>query len=192
MLRVIAGELGGRRLWAPSGLRTRPTAERVREALFSILGPPPAAACTLDLYAGSGALGIEALSRGAARAVFVEHDAAACRTLAKNLRSLALAERAAIVPRPVRQALPQLVQAGPFQWIFADPPYKSDEPAWLLAALRRLSLLAEGGRLIVERAASDADELLGALSADAGLELIDRRRYGDTALLFFAAAGEAP
>ena len=96
MLRIIAGELGGRRLRTPAGRLTRPTADRVREALFNILGPPPEGAAVLDLYAGSGALGIESLSRGAAHATFVEQDAQVCRTIATNLRELGLAERATV------------------------------------------------------------------------------------------------
>lgn len=193
MLRVIAGELGGRRLRTPAGRLTRPTADRVREALFNILGPPPAGAAVLDLYAGTGALGIESLSRGAAHATFVEQDPQVCQTIALNLRELGLAERATLLGRPVRAALGQLAAAstGPFHWIFADPPYAnsgtSGELPWLLDLLGRSSLLAADGLLIVERAARDADAFASALAAHAGLALHDRRRYGDTALLFLTA-----
>lgn len=191
MIRVIAGELGGRRLHTPSGMRTRPTAERVREALFNILGPPPAGAMVLDLYAGSGALGIEALSRGAARAVFVEQDAGALQTLKKNLRTLSLEKRAILLPRPVRSALPLLLAHAPFQWVFADPPYKSEELPFLLDRFATAALLAPHGLFIVERAARDADSLAESLLSPSCLKLCDRRQYGDTALLFYRSAGEA-
>lgn len=200
MLRIIAGELGGRRLRTPAGRLTRPTADRVREALFNILGPPPEGAAVLDLYAGSGALGIESLSRGAAHATFVEQDAQVCRTIAVNLRELGLAERATVLGRPVRPALGQLAArapAAPFQWIFADPPYAnsgtSGELPWLLDLIGRSALLAPDGLLIVERATRDADAFASALAATPGLALHDRRRYGDTALLFLTATahGEA-
>jgi len=191
MLRIIAGELGGRRLRAPTGLRTRPTADRVREALFNILGPPPDGAWVLDLYAGSGALGIEALSRGAAHAVFIDADARACRQISDNLRSLGLASRGTVLCGRVLSLLPQLASRplAPFSWVFADPPYASDEPAQLVLQLARGSRLAEDAVLVFERAARDADALAQVADLPALqplLTLTDRRRYGDTALLFFA------
>jgi 16S rRNA (guanine966-N2)-methyltransferase len=199
MLRIIAGELGGRRLRAPGGMGTRPTSERVREALFSILtsaaeGAPFDGATVLDLYAGSGALGIEALSRGAAHATFVEQDAVACRTLRENLRGLGLDGRAQVVQRPVRAGLPQVLSHGPFHFIFADPPYASDELPWLLETLARARALAPRGCLVVERASRDADALADATPDEpAALVLADRRRYGDTALLFYhPSAGGDP
>src|ERR1700712_4417172 len=97
MLRVISGEHGGRRLRTPAGLRTRPTADRVRQALFNILLPPPPGSVVLDLYAGTGALGIEALSRGAARAVFVDQSRAAVDAVEANLQATGLGDRARVV-----------------------------------------------------------------------------------------------
>ena len=117
-MRIVAGEYGGRRLHAPRGTRTRPTADRVREALFSMLGDVSGAR-VLDLYAGSGALGIEALSRGAASAVFVERDARAAATITRNLDALGAD---AEVRR--QDALRFLASgAGPFDLVFCDPPY---------------------------------------------------------------------
>jgi 16S rRNA (guanine(966)-N(2))-methyltransferase RsmD len=111
-MRVIAGELGGRVLKAPAGNRTRPTADRVREALFSVLGDVHG--CNvLDLYAGTGALGIEALSRGASRAVFVENASDAIRCLRNNLSTLGLANRSVLVCRPVERARDELVKMAP-------------------------------------------------------------------------------
>lgn len=198
MLRIIAGELGGRRLRTPNGMRTRPTSERVREALFSILessGVTLAGATVLDLYAGSGALGIEALSRGATRALFVEQDPVAGRTLADNLREMKLTcgpgGRAQLVSRPVRSALPQLAQQGPFRVIFADPPYASAELPWLLETLSTAAALPADGCLVVERASRDADELVRDAEQNpaSSLRLHDRRRYGDTSLLFYRPVG---
>ena len=191
MLRVIAGELGGRRLRAPAGLGTRPTADRVRDALFNILGPPPDGAQVLDLYAGSGALGIEALSRGADHALFVDSDARVCRQIRDNLHSLGLACRSTVCCGPVLSLLPQLASKGraPFSWVFADPPYASEEPARLLMQLARGPLLSDDAVLVFERAARDADALAQAVEQPAlqsQLQLVDRRRYGDTALLFFS------
>jgi len=196
MLRVIAGEHRGRRLRAPAGLHTRPTADRVRQALFNILPPPPPGSVALDLYAGSGALGIEALSRGAAAAVFVDDDVAACAVLRDNLRALGLGARAVVLAQRVERVLPRLLQRGlvpggaapPFSYVFADPPYK-DVPSAVPALLRfffahQAALLGPDGVLVVEH--DRRTELTG------DLPRIDVRRYGDTALSFFAAPGAEP
>ncbi len=197
MLRVIAGEHGGRRLRAPAGLATRPTADRVRQALFNILPPPPPGSVVLDLYAGSGALGIEALSRGAAAAVFVDSDAAACRVLRDNLQQLGLLRRAVVLAQPVERVLPRFLDrtlgqalgvvaaAPPYSYVFADPPNK--DAASALPELLRFfaahaaALLGREGILVAEHDRRDA------LCAPLSFPCIDVRRYGDTALAFFAA-----
>jgi len=174
-VRVIAGSLGGRRLKAPHGRLTRPTADRVKEALFAMLGPIEGAR-VLDLYAGSGALGIEALSRGAARAVFVERDARALRALKDNLAALGLAVAGAEVRRA--DALAALAQAAErterYELILIDPPYLN--AAELGGALSQMlpSLLAPGGRVVVE---SDRREPL-----ELALPVVRARRYGDTSI----------
>lgn len=174
-MRVIAGELGGRRLQAPSGRTTRPTSDRVREALFAMLGELSGAS-VLDLFAGSGGLGIEALSRGAAEAVFVERDALALRTLRANLDSLGLAPPRARVRRS--EALAALRSARRLQetydLIFIDPPYGQarDWGPELSAILP--PLLGPAARVVVE---SDRRAPL-ALE----LELERERRYGDTSI----------
>src|SRR6476646_2543843 len=124
-MRVIAGRLGGRRLKAPAGRRTRPTSERVREALFAML-EDVAGAHVLDLFAGSGALGIEALSRGAAGAVFVERDAGALRALGDNLAALGLAPPVAVVRRAdaVRAVEKARAAQEKYDLVFIDPPYE--------------------------------------------------------------------
>ena len=178
-MRVIAGTLGGRQLRAPRGDATRPTSDRVREALFSVLGDV-GGAVVLDLYAGTGALGIEALSRGAARAVFVESARAALRSLRENLASLGLADFARVFGAPAARVLGEAARLGPFHLVLADPPYAEAERA--LALLERLAempeALAPGARLVLEHASRDRPT---------ASRLLPRARkvYGDTALSFF-------
>jgi 16S rRNA (guanine966-N2)-methyltransferase len=172
-VRVVAGEFKGRRLRAPRGMRTRPTADRVREAVFSMLGDV-AGARVLDLYAGSGALGIEALSRGAASAVFVESDPRAVAAIRENLRSLGLDE-------PVRRqdALRFLARAeGRFDLVFCDPPYDSVPRVAGPLSERLPAVLAEGARMVTESDKRTPLELPFALLAD--------RTYGDTRIAIHA------
>lgn len=172
-MRVVAGRLGGRRLNAPPGRATRPTSDRVREALFSILGDV-AGLRVLDLFAGSGALGIEALSRGAAHATFVERAAPAARTLAANLAALGLAGPEAELRRGDALAFLRNARgsAAPYDLLFLDPPYRHAAALapGLAAALGGVA--APGARLVAE---SDRRAPL-----DLGLPLRDERRYGDT------------
>ncbi|WP_434043837.1 MULTISPECIES: 16S rRNA (guanine(966)-N(2))-methyltransferase RsmD [Sorangium] len=180
-MRVIAGRLGGRRLAAPRGEGTRPTADRVREALFSSLGDVTGA-LVCDLYAGTGALGIEALSRGARRAVFVENGRPALATLRENLAALDLEEAARVVPLPVERALDLLRDEGPFDLALLDPPYAALARAAAAAARLAgpLGLLAPAGRLVLEHARRDPSPEI------AGLTCAAVRTYGDTAVSFYA------
>ncbi len=179
-MRVIAGRYGGRRLKAPRGRGTRPTSDRVRESLFSMLGSVEGAQ-VLDLFAGTGALGIEALSRGASSAVFVERDAAALDALRANLETLDLHEPEAEVRRA--DALGALRTARErretYDLLFVDPPY-GDAQAWAgkLSALLP-PLLAPAGRVVVE---SDRRMplVLEVEEERLGVEL--ERRYGDTSI----------
>jgi len=186
-MRVIAGELRGRRLQAPPGRDTRPTSDRVREAVFALLGDVRGAR-VLDLFAGTGALGIEALSRGAHSAVFVEHDADAARVLAANLAALGIADDAVQVRRC--DALDALRDASArqetYDLVFIDPPYARARPTSQAPATPaaerwgpRLSanlpaLLSPGARVVVE---SDRRAPL-----ELALALERSRRYGDTAI----------
>src|SRR5882724_5521373 len=138
-MRVIAGRLGGRALKAPAGDATRPTGARVKEALFSILGDMSALS-VLDLYAGSGALGIEAVSRGAGSVVFVESARPALACLRENLTKLGLESVASVLPLRVESALPRLRKYGPFGLVLCDPPWRDAETARL-----QLLTLAEAG-----------------------------------------------
>ncbi|MCG5055610.1 MAG: 16S rRNA (guanine(966)-N(2))-methyltransferase RsmD [Myxococcales bacterium] len=178
-MRLTGGLDRGRKLKAPRGLKTRPTASKVREAVFNILGPPPNGD-VLDLFAGTGSLGIEALSRGAASAVFVERDSRALAALRKNLAELGLQQRAAVVGRDVLQALASLASEGRrFAWVFVDPPYAAGEVEHVLRALGCHGLAA-GGVVIVEH-----DKRSVPPDESGGLILTDRRYYGDTGLSFY-------
>jgi 16S rRNA (guanine966-N2)-methyltransferase len=181
VLRVIAGDLRGRRLQAPPGLSTRPTADRVRESLFDLLGDIPEGARVLDVFAGSGALGIEALSRGARHAVFVEKSPTALRVLRENLAALALGDRATVVPGDAFVASP--AARGPFELMLADPPYAAGLEARLVEALG--PRLTGGGVLALEHAAeSQAPE------ASEGLAIWKARRYGGTSLTLYVRVAE--
>jgi len=171
-MRVVGGELGGRTLRAPRGRATRPTSERAREAIFSILADVSENR-VLDLFAGSGALGIEALSRGAARATFVDSAPAAVAAIEHNLTVLGVSERARVVAADVGVALRAAARgADKYDLVFIDPPYAL---AGGLAALLDAALppvLAEGARVLTE---SDRREPLAL-----GLPCSGERRYGDT------------
>jgi 16S rRNA (guanine966-N2)-methyltransferase len=172
-VRVVAGEFRGRRLAAPRGARTRPTADRVREALFSMLGDVSGAG-VLDLYAGSGALGIEALSRGAESAVFVERDARAAAVIERNLASLGLDQR--VVTQDVKRFL---VRAeGMFDLVFCDPPYDSASGLAGPLAEHLPALTPEGARIVTESDKRTPLEL--------PFPLLRERTYGDTRIAIHA------
>lgn len=174
-LRVIAGELRGRRLATVPGLKTRPTADRTRESVFNILGPTLVGAHVLDLFAGTGAYGIEALSRGAAAAWFVEIGREALEVLSANVTALGLAEQTRIVRWDAARNLNCLRDREPkFDLAFLDPPYRKGLVAPALAHLHAAGCLAAGARLVVEHAAEDTlPELEGQ-----DFRLTDQRRYG--------------
>jgi 16S rRNA (guanine(966)-N(2))-methyltransferase RsmD len=186
-MRVIAGEMKGRKLSAPVGLEVRPTSDKVKGALFNILGPAIVGASFLDLYAGTGAIGIESLSRGAARVVFVEEQVEPRRCIQKNLAMGNWGLRA----RVVGQRAERFVKAGgeAFDFIFIDPPYQSDEIEVilpLLAAGDMISPVSDAvertrtGQVIVEHFHK---KLLP--ETVAGLKRFRSDRYGDTILSFY-------
>ena len=170
-MRVVAGRFGGRRLSAPPGRATRPTSDRVREALFSILGPLGGAR-VVDLYAGSGALGIEALSRGAASAVFVERDPRAAAVLRANLDALGV--EAQLRRAGVLVALREARERGEtYDLALCDPPYRLAPELGRSLGEALVPVLAQDARVVTE-----SDRRMP-LSLDL-LPLTDERRYGDT------------
>jgi 16S rRNA (guanine(966)-N(2))-methyltransferase RsmD len=185
-MRIIGGRVGGRTLKAPKGASTRPTSDKVRQAIFNILvarGDPPAR--VLDLYAGSGALGLEALSRGAGAALFVEADGDVCDLVHANADALGL--RADVKCSPVVRWLVKEA-GGAFGWIFLDPPYGSHETGELEKALELIAdkrLLDAGGILVAEYEWRHAPE-----DRYGPLALFDRRRYGQTAVSFYRREDE--
>jgi len=172
-VRVVAGRFGGRRLAAPPGRGTRPTSDRVREALFSTLGALDGER-VLDLYAGSGALAIEALSRGAGSALLVERDPRAVAVIRANLAALGLAEpEARVHAGQARAALRNASdRADTYDLVFLDPPYRSAPELGRELSAALGPLLAAGGRVVTE---SDRRAPLPLL-----LPLTHERRYGDT------------
>jgi 16S rRNA (guanine966-N2)-methyltransferase len=175
--------MGGRKLQAPKGMDTRPTPDRVREALFSMLLPHLPGARVLDLYAGSGALGIEALSRGAAHVTFVEQARAALTALQANLLALGLADASAVIPAPVARALGGRLGRVQFDIILMDPPYALDLVPQTLRSVIEGALLAPGGRVVAEHAGKSPSP-----AAPPPLQCIDLRRYGDVAVSVYSGA----
>ena len=177
-MRVIAGVYGGRRLRAPAGMDTRPTSDRVREALFSILGERVLGARVLDLFAGTGALGLEALSRGAAEATFVDSDAAAIAVVKRNLDDLGL--DGSVQRRDALAFLRDAARAQrQYDLVFLDPPYRGAGVLGPKLADTLPSVLVPGGMVVAE---SDRREPIDLQP----LTMLDERRYGDTLIRLHA------
>jgi len=179
-MRIIAGRLRGRALVAPRGAHTRPTTDRVREALFSILGPLEGRR-VVDCYAGTGALGLEAVSRGATHAVLVENDVAARRAIARNVESLGLEEEVTLLGAPLERCRVRLAALAPFDLVLADPPW----PIAALAAVRVAALFSElvaaRGMVVLGHRAKEPVEL----PSESVFELGERRHWGDSGLSFY-------
>ena len=178
MARVIAGEAGGRRLAVPDGRNTRPTSDRAREGLFATivsLTGSLTGARVLDLYAGSGAVGLEALSRGAEHVLLVESGARAARVIRANIAAIGLPGAEMVTDRTER-VLARRPDHGRYDVVFADPPYAlaGDEVSAMLQALETKGWLAPGALVIVERATRS-----GPVSWPAGIEPDRARRYGE-------------
>lgn len=186
-MRITGGEARGRRLKSPRG-GVRPTHSRVRESLFDIWAPRVQGARFADLFAGVGAVGIEALSRGAANVLFVEASAAAARTIRDNLASLGLSERGAVVRGDVLRVLRRLgVEGSRFGLVFLDPPYaREDLGERTLRALDEAGLLEPGGAVAWQHPRRQQPP--GRVGR---LALVDARRFGETTLSFYACEEEA-
>jgi 16S rRNA (guanine966-N2)-methyltransferase len=179
-LRVISGKWKGKRLSSVKGLNLRPTSDRVKEAIFDILQDHIAGQQVLDLFAGTGALGIEALSRGAKRAVFVEESPRSLMALRKNIEGCQAKDQAQVLPREVTHGIKILeAQGESFQLIFLDPPYQKGLANKALKVLAGSSIVSPDTLIIVEH--SSNEELLSIPR----LQRVDARKYGNTLVSFW-------
>ena len=182
-MRIVAGEFRGRQIVAPAGRETRPTTDRVRESLFNKLEHGDGGLQgrrVLDLFAGSGALGLEALSRGAHFALFVDTDAKARGAIRENIEALSLTGRTRLFRRDAYDLGPKPANVGdPFDLVFMDPPYADENLDRVLHTLLAGGWIAEGAYLVVERGSNNTP-----FKSD-DVQLLDQRRYGDCYLFFY-------
>jgi len=182
-LTITGGTLRSRRVPTPPGRAVRPTPARVKEALFSILGSRVHDAHVLDLYAGSGALGFESLSRGAAHVTFVEKHRATAAALRTAARDLGVAEHVDVIPAPAERAAHALT--GRYDLVFADPPYANDYPATAFATLRDRRAIDERTTVVYEHSSREP------APADPAMRVERTERYGEVVLEFMRPLEEA-
>ena len=180
-MRIVGGEARGRALRAVPGKSTRPTADRVRQSLFDVLGQRMDGLAVLDLYAGTDALALEALSRGAGRAFLVEKDERAFEVMFQNVEELGFSGRCTLLREEVSKELPRL-RGQQFDLIFSDPPYRLHAAQSTIADLSANNLVARRGRVVLEM--GKREEMP---ACPAGLAIIDERRYGDTRIVVLRA-----
>lgn len=181
-MRVISGERRGKKLVTLEGLTTRPTLDRVKEALFNIIQFKIQNAEILDLFAGSGSLGIETLSRGAKQVVFCDNSNDAIKIIEKNVELTNYKEKSIIINKNYKEALKQISNLNKkFDIIFLDPPYKSEFAEKALEKLIQLDLIADDGIVIVE---TDDKNKKDTLSLNKEIEIYDERKYGSVTLIF--------
>jgi len=179
-LRVISGSLRGKKLHAVRGMKVRPTADRLRESIFNIISSRVHEAVVLDLFAGTGALGIEAISRGAESAVFIDNNQGALAVIARNIKSCAYGMRTKVINWDISQNLNCIKSSLPaFNLIFMDPPYRRDIIKPALLNLFHSSSLAKGAYVVIEHA--DAEPIPADLDA---YKIDDQRKYGKTVVSF--------
>ncbi len=186
-VRVTGGALKGRKLVAPDGAKTRPTSAKVREAFFDIVGLEARGSVFLDLCSGTGAVGIEALSREASRAVFIEHSGRALAALRRNIGALGLSGRTRVLALSATRAIGLLSSSVErFSLAYLDPPYASDERAAILDALGVAEMWTPAALLGVEHLWKEE------VDAPDGFILLKRYKYGDTGLSLFQRTGTGP
>ena len=175
-MRIIAGSRKGHTIYAPKGVETRPTSDRTREAAFNLIGPVEGVRA-LDLYAGSGAMGLEALSRGATQAVFVESDRDACRTIERNLEKLRLTGAVVVCDDAARALAAEAAAGRRYQLVLVDPPYRLFSGVAPVLARYLPAVLAEDGIVVMETSEREEPEL--------PLPKRTSRRYGSARLTVF-------
>ena len=182
-MRIIGGLARGRAIVAPPGEKTRPTQEYVRESLFNIIRWDLEDARVLDLFAGTGALSLEALSRGASEAVLIDMDRDACAAIRKNMETTRLGDRCRLIARDYKQAMESLAREGkPFDVVFIDPPYRMEDTGEMCARLMDMGLLSDAFLILVEHRHGMPPLL------DLRFEAFDLRKYGDTEITFVRRA----
>lgn len=185
-MRVISGKSKGRRLRTIPGDSTRPTADRVKESIFNLLGPTLQGVQVLDLFAGSGALGIEAISRGAKTVVFIDNNFRAIQVIKENIESCGFQSEATIHHLNAKQALNQLKEEGQlFDLVFLDPPYNNQQYEEIILTILKNNLLTEKARVVVEY-----DYKLSLPSEIGMLSLIKNNKYGDIKIAIYQAKGK--
>lgn len=182
-MRIIGGSARGRKLKCPRGRGTRPTPDRVRESAFSIIGDRVVGSRILDLFAGTGAMGLEAVSRGAEKAVFIENDPAALKILEANILGCGFGRKTIVVRSPVNRFLSRGDFGDGFDVIFADPPYGSEEGTLTLMALSKHAKSLPESLVVLEHASRDT------VIQPPGLQVVEKRKYGNTTLTFFRVIG---
>ena len=181
-MRIISGKLKGKKLYSVKGMDLRPTSDRVKEAIFDILQDCFRGQNVLDLFAGTGALGIEALSRGARKAVFIEESRQSLNALRRNIEECHLKEHAEVLPREMKAGIRILQGRGEsFHLIFLDPPYGKGLAGVTLKVLAQSSIIAPGALIVAEHSLTDS------LESIASLQMVDERKYGRTRVSFFRA-----
>ena len=182
-MRVISGSAARRTLYTPAGMEVRPTTDRIKETLFNILAPYIYDIDFLDCFAGSGGIGIEALSRGAKEAVFVDNNKVSIGCIKKNLEITKLADRAEVLMLDYRSAFNKLRMDGKsFDIIFMDPPYKMGLEEDAVCEIERCGILKRDGRIIIEAAAATAFDFI----EKTGFEIVREKKYGSNKHLFIA------
>ena len=175
-VKLIAGKFGGRFIQAPPGSTTHPMGERVRSAMFNSLGEMVRGARVLDAFAGSGAIGLEALSRGAESVVFVERDRVAQRVIAENISTVGASENAIVIKTTVSNWLESMSVTEEFDIIFVDPPYHNPQ---FSTVSRLMGLLKPGGHMVLSHSG------IGEVSIQNGIVVVDNRSYGGAHLTYF-------
>ncbi|MBR1407923.1 MAG: 16S rRNA (guanine(966)-N(2))-methyltransferase RsmD [Clostridia bacterium] len=183
-MRIIAGEARGRTLVAPAGSGTRPTQDYVRESLFNILAPRLEDARVLDLFAGTGALSLEAISRGAAYAALCDKDRAALSCIRKNIEAVRCGDRCSVFAGDYAACIRRLSGEKPFDIVFLDPPYRMENTGEICSRLREAGLLSEEALIVVEHRRGTPPEV------DAHFRVDGCRRYGDTEISFVVPAAQ--
>ncbi|KRO04930.1 N6-adenine-specific methylase [Levilactobacillus paucivorans] len=186
-MRIVAGEFGGRRLKAVPGMATRPTTDKVKEALFNIIGPYFDGGRSLDLFAGSGGLSIEGVSRGIDEAVLIDRQYAAIQTIRDNVEVTKAPEKFDIIKRDANRALKELATRGDqFNLVYFDPPYAQQKIVEQMGTLRELNLLKPHARIVCE-----TDQKAKLPEDVPGYDFVERRDYGITELTIYALGSEA-